>query len=436
MRILITKSFALLSLGVLIFTAANAAIAQQVRDHRDARPQVRDHRDTGVRVRDHRVTTPDPSVRPAVSTISNFQAVDVSGNEMRVTVEYDYGGERGTSDVYITASALQADGSAVPGLVDDVTFAEANVGRGSATNTLTMKQASGRFTSTHVNACITHRFSGSIICRTFQSTKSWMGEAELSSLGTAPPGSPETGAWSQADLDRLNRLNQCPGCNLQEVMLAKADLRGSDVREANLRSANLSFANLGRAVLNAADLHSATMHNANLEEAWLQSVILLQGDLRVADLRRAKMQGASLGGANLVEANLSFAVLTGAVLTGANLTKAHMERSILHRTDMRGAKLERAVLWSSDLSRAMLVKADLSAAYLQNANLERADLRQANLKSANLQNAVLTFANLEGANLRGADLAGAVVKVAKLAGAIWPDGTVCLPGSVGGCLYR
>jgi probable HAF family extracellular repeat protein len=84
------------------------------------------------------------------------------------------------------------------------------------------------------------------------------------------------------------------GCNLKEVNLAGAYLKGGDLRDANLKDANLARANLSGANLTDANLKDANLSNANLS-------------------------GANLSRANLKDANLTNANLTGARLKGTNI---------------------------------------------------------------------------------------------------------------------
>jgi hypothetical protein len=97
----------------------------------------------------------------------------------------------------------------------------------------------------------------------------------------------------------------CPGCNLAETNLTKADLVGAKLAGANLRRANLKM---------------AQMRRADLEGANLEDAILSFCNLPGANLKNANLRGADLHGANLIRADLS-----GADLTGANLVDAHLE---------------------------------------------------------------------------------------------------------------
>jgi hypothetical protein len=224
MQRLLTNSSIVLMLSLLIVPPVTGAGAVRVRDHREPQPAVRDHRESQPHVRDHREKRPTvrdhrekrpvvrdhrekrPAVRdhreprpaktpvhPARTRIRYIRAVNVSETTMRVMVGYDYRGRQGTSDVYMNASALQADGTTVPGLVDDVTEAEVRRGRGRTANTLELTYASGTFMSTRVEVCITHRFRGDVVCRTVPHRKVWTAEAEPAPYPTEAPPPPKAG---------------------------------------------------------------------------------------------------------------------------------------------------------------------------------------------------------------------------------------------------
>ena len=130
------------------------------------------------------------------------------------------------------------------------------------------------------------------------------GEAlDLSSLCVKPT---DNTTANPADLQRLLKTQQCPGC-----VLSSAKLSGANLRVADLMRANLSGANLTRAALMFADLSGATLNGA--------------------DLSRANLYGANLQGANLQGANLQGANLKGAILKGANLRGAIMPNGTTYR---------------------------------------------------------------------------------------------------------
>jgi uncharacterized protein YjbI with pentapeptide repeats len=99
-------------------------------------------------------------------------------------------------------------------------------------------------------------------------------------------------AFKQSDVDKLNKTNNCPKCDLSELDLSNAKLSG-----ANLIAADLSFSNLEKA-----DLSGAKLVSANLFEVNLKGANLLGADLSGAILQKVSFEsffGAPVEGANL-----------------------------------------------------------------------------------------------------------------------------------------
>lgn len=114
--------------------------------------------------------------------------------------------------------------------------------------------------------------------------------------------------------------------------------------------------------------------------------------------------------------------------------------------DMQGVWLRGVNLSSSNLNHTNLNSVELSNSNLSYVNLAHADISYGNLNNAkllgaNLQQANLSYAELRGADLSQADLSGAKLEAVAIAGAkldntVWPDGTICAPGSIGQCLPK
>ncbi|GAB6040252.1 pentapeptide repeat-containing protein [Endothiovibrio diazotrophicus] len=115
-------------------------------------------------------------------------------------------------------------------------------------------------------------------------------------------------------------------------------------------------------------------------------------------------------------------------LAGLQGDDADLRELLARNVDLQRASLRRARLDDGDLSYANLTGADLGFATLRNARLVGATLTGTSLAFGDLSGADLSYANLRGARLEKAVLAGA-----RLDKAIWPDGTLCAPGSVGTC---
>lgn len=123
--------------------------------------------------------------------------------------------------------------------------------------------------------------------------------------------------------------------------------------------------------------------------------------------------------------NWSNCLLQGIQLDNADLRQANMRNALLGNATMRAANLEGADLAYADLS---LVR--MRGARLVGANLTGANLRNADLQASNLQDADLSYANLIGVEWRGANLEGV-----RLGYAIWNEEFVCMPESVGQCIF-
>jgi lipopolysaccharide/colanic/teichoic acid biosynthesis glycosyltransferase len=114
------------------------------------------------------------ALAPATNAIRSVSAVDLGEDELRVTVDYAYGGDFGHRDIFLHAVALQTDDwkSRVPG----TSFPEASVQVGDGTVEITIKKVLGAAatTSTRIKVCmvsIQHR--SAFLCETFPFTKAW-----------------------------------------------------------------------------------------------------------------------------------------------------------------------------------------------------------------------------------------------------------------------
>lgn len=108
----------------------------------------------------------------------------------------------------------------------------------------------------------------------------------------------------------------------------------------------------------------------------LEQALLAGADLKGVDLRGCSLKGADLQGADLQGALLDGADLWGADLTGANLTMASLRGASLRGSDLTGAQLVKADLEGASLHRALLVNTNLHGTALRTAHLERARFAQ------------------------------------------------------------
>ena len=128
-------------------------------------------------------------------------------------------------------------------------------------------------------------------------------------------------------------------------------------------------------------------HRANFASADLAG-----RDFSSLNLRGIKMDRALLKGSDFTEAHLQSANLVGAIL----------QEACFDRADLSRARLSGADLVSSSLEDACLAKAEMEFALAANPVLRGACLREADMSGTQLDAAVLIGADLRKANLRGA----------------------------------
>ena len=105
----------------------------------------------------------------------------------------------------------------------------------------------------------------------------------------------------------------------------------------DLEDALLAKANLGEANLLGVNLRGANLEGANLENAVLIATQLMRANLMRASLLRANLLRVFLAGADLREGVLLEANLTLADLTGANLGGACLSQTVFGETDLSSA---------------------------------------------------------------------------------------------------
>src|ERR1700674_3683747 len=120
-----------------------------------------------------------------------------------------------------------------------------------------------------------------------------------------------------------------------------------------------------------------------------------------ADLTGRDFSGLNLRGIKMDRALLSGADFTGAHLQSVNLIGAILQEACFDHADLSRARLSGANLVSASLENACLAKADMEFALMGNVVMRGACLRDADLSGAQLDAAVLTGADFRMANLRG-----------------------------------
>jgi hypothetical protein len=127
----------------------------------------------------------------------------------------------------------------------------------------------------------------------------------------------EEGRRRKAGLIReLNALGAAP-LDLENAVLARADLKGTNLRGCNLRGADLRRADMQGAVLDGANLWGADLSGANLT----------MSSLRHANLRGCNLENAELVKAEVAEVNLHRANLVNTNLYGTDLSQVRLERA-------------------------------------------------------------------------------------------------------------
>jgi hypothetical protein len=124
-----------------------------------------------------------------------------------------------------------------------------------------------------------------------------------------------------------------------------------------------------------------------------------------ADLTRRDFSGLNLRGIKMDRALLRAADFTAADLRGANLIGAMLQEARCDRADLSRARLSGANLVSASLENACLVGAEMEFAVMANAALQGTCLQQADMSGVLLDHGALTRADLRETNLRGAQKA-------------------------------
>ena len=111
-------------------------------------------------------------------------------------------------------------------------------------------------------------------------------------------------AFSQEDLEKLLKTNECIQC---------------DLSKANFKKANLSNANLQGSNLNGANLWRANLSNANLENCSLEQ----------ANLKRVNFSNANLNRARFHWSIIRYAIMDGATAYQADFSKTKIKKTNL-----------------------------------------------------------------------------------------------------------
>ena len=158
-------------------------------------------------------------------------------------------------------------------------------------------------------------------------------------------------------------------CAIRGTALADTEMQLSVFVGCDFSGADLSSWTASHSTFNNCRFTNAVLTNATLERCQLQGADMSGLDLRGANLTHCDLTGALLVGANLSGAVLHGARLVDADLTGANLTGANFGKSIVARSRMTRACLDRLVARDALFEEVCLTGAKGSAMALDRARL-------------------------------------------------------------------
>ncbi|HLB40436.1 MAG TPA: pentapeptide repeat-containing protein, partial [Candidatus Babeliales bacterium] len=229
------------------------------------------------------------------------------------------------------------------------------------------------------------------------------------------------------------------GVELSHGRLERGDFTAANLSLSHLKWTNFDHANFTQAALSGAQAKHTSFRHALFPFANLYNINAIEADFSHANLFKVDLTQVNLTKALLRYAEISFSNLSNSVFHMTDFTGAHLYRSLIYRSDLQDAilnkaNLREAILYKTNLTGATLKNANLLFTQLVETNLTDADLTGANLTGANLtqaqlQNADLSEADFTSANLMNASLMGAKICGAKLNRAIFclttmPDGTI------------
>ena len=110
----------------------------------------------------------------------------------------------------------------------------------------------------------------------------------LALIGCTPMVLGTASAYNEADLQKVKKTKQCPGCDLSAAYLSGSDLSGARLSRANLSGLDLSHADLSGADLSGAKLLLADLTGTNLTGANLTGANLFTAELYGANLFRVR----------------------------------------------------------------------------------------------------------------------------------------------------
>jgi uncharacterized protein YjbI with pentapeptide repeats len=175
-----------------------------------------------------------------------------------------------------------------------------------------------------------------------------------------------------------------PKINLQEAPLLGADLRGmnldyADFREADLRGArfgdkpakkNIQRDNEGRIISSGASVAASSLQKADFRGADIGENEGIVADLSLTNCAGANFSETDLTGAKFIQTNLQAASLVGSSLIGANFRKADLTAADLSEADVENCTFDRTVLIRTQMKGANLDEAFMKEVILTSKELE------------------------------------------------------------------
>lgn len=186
---------------------------------------------------------------------------------------------------------------------------------------------------------------------------------------------------------------QLAGADLTGLNMSGFDLRRADLNRAQLYGANLDETNLEGASLVCTGTERASFRNTNMRNGYLHALAAQVCDFADADLRNViDATGSLFHGCNMKGARLDGAVLSGAVFYQCNLKAASFQSA-----NLQGSAFNECILKDTTLRHSLCAELTITKSYA-----DGLDLSQATGESVSLQQ----LTSFDGVCLEGAHLPG------------------------------
>ena len=169
--------------------------------------------------------------------------------------------------------------------------------------------------------------------------------------------------------------------------LSNSDFSGQDLKEESFFGADLSGSNFEQAILTNADFRLANFENTNFANSVIDNI----------KLRQNVFDGANFENVDFTNVDLENVDLSYTNLQKSNLSNKNLERTLLYKSDLRGADLSLVKMPNAFLNEADVSSTNFAAATLSNINFST-------IKNKSLENADISFAGFSYSDLRGVKL--------------------------------